>query len=216
MGNHILHKQRSFLKRHHLVSLLWSPLYSFCFLTQIHSVLWLILDTEPLPPQRQLFSSNVLGVFYLGIRRLYQNTAVLVFSPLFFTLKKLPLSASPISYSLSKGGFGLSSSGKTGSKWQGVMETVSWVISCFNCWATKKVLPYQIEINDYSMLPPEGHAAKWEISFLTKFSHQYYEVQRERYTQNGKNTDWRNEWGFIWRNFCHSVISWKAVFGKYG
>lgn len=30
---------------------------------------------------------NVLGVFYLGIRQLYQNTAVPVFSPLFFTLK---------------------------------------------------------------------------------------------------------------------------------
>jgi hypothetical protein len=50
---------------------------------------------------------------------------------------------------VSKGGFGLSSSGKTGSKRQGVMETVSWVISCFNCLATEKVLPYQMEINDY-------------------------------------------------------------------
>lgn len=40
------------------------------------------------------------------------------------------------------------------------METVSRVISCFNCLATKKVQLYQMEINEYLLLPFEDHATK--------------------------------------------------------
>lgn len=46
-----------------------------------------MIDFRFSPLTKGTIHFNVLGVFYLGIRQLYQNTAVPVFSPLFFTLK---------------------------------------------------------------------------------------------------------------------------------
>lgn len=154
-----------------------------------------------------------LECFYLGIRQLYQNTAVLVFFTFIFHIKKkknLPLSASSISSSLSKGGFGLSSLGKTGSKWQAVMETVSWVISCFNCLATKKkkfcpirwklmtpccCLLQRRRLHERSLFPPPLDSAERTVH------------------PEGEDMDWGNEWGCIRLAFCSPPISLKAVTG---
>lgn len=99
-------------------------------------------------------------MLYLGIRQLYQNTAVPVFSPLFFTLKNSHYQPVQLVTHYQKPALVFH-----------LLENWIQVTGCHgNCISghflfqlfshKKKVQLYQMEINEYLLLPFEEHATK--------------------------------------------------------